>query len=677
MTSLLYGERARQASVDAYGLGGVRPVDPASGAGALDRLVLRAQHLLHADFGVINILDDDRQVPIAATPGVPTDVTKRSLSVCDHVIRRHPGGETFVATDLSRDPELEDNPWVTGELGSVRFFAAAPLIGLEGLPLGTVCVWSHESMEVPPEAAALLAEVRNSVVAVLDARRSHLAPVPVPAVPLPRPPAPPTSPVPTPAATPVPPAPVSAPVPASPPAEPSADVPRKDPAASAAAIAAVIEAADIRTLFQPVVHLETGAVVGFEALSRGPAGSALESPVALLTAAEEAGRLGELDWLCRVLAMAQAAAADLPPSLSWFINVEPAGLEISCPEHLAPALARARRDLRVVLEVVERDAEGYVTRLLRATDQARADAWGVALDDVGVNSAALALLPFLQPDVVKLDMRLVRQAPDAETASTTADVRAYAERTGAMILATGIETPEHERLARVFGATYGQGYRYGEPGQLPEAIPIPREAVPLRQHPESLSGSTPYEILSSRGSTQRARAAELVHIGRHVEALAHRTNEESVVLACFQDSSLFTADDLARYRELADQHALTVVLAPGLDVQISPRNYVGPFDEGRLHQEWNVIVLGPREACAFVARACGDTGAPDERRFDFIYTFDRSSVALAARAFVQALLPVSAEEMDPPDGADERPDTPADASARPRWRPTGPRRGHR
>jgi EAL domain-containing protein (putative c-di-GMP-specific phosphodiesterase class I) len=213
-------------------------------------------------------------------------------------------------------------------------------------------------------------------------------------------------------------------------------------------IDAVIDARAIRTLFQPVVHLASRTVVGFEALSRGPVGTALESPAVLLEAARQAGRLGELDWLCRVHALQAASASNSDPSLSWFVNVEPAGLAIPCPDHLLPSLAEASTGLRVVLEVVERDEQGHVTNLLRATDTARADSWGVALDHVGTEDASLALLLLLQPDVVKLDMSVVHGTDHRAVAQVTGAVRAYAERTGAVILAEGIETAEHEDLAR-------------------------------------------------------------------------------------------------------------------------------------------------------------------------------------------------------------------------------------
>ena len=403
-------------------------------------------------------------------------------------------------------------------------------------------------------------------------------------------------------------------------------------------IDAVIDQGAITTLFQPVVHLATGSVVGFEALSRGPSGSALEAPMALLAAAEAAGRLGELDWLCRVSAMQAAANSHLHPSLSWFINVEPAGLDIDCPDHLLPALNQARGGLRVVLEVVERDVQGHVTNLLRATDQARADAWGVALDDVGAVDASLAMLPFLQPDVVKLDLSLVQNSPGPSAAATTASVRAYAERTGAVILAEGIETAEHARLASVFGATYGQGFRYGQPGPLPLNVPPPRDVVPLKQRPEPHNGMSAFDIISAKLPPRRATKSHVLHISQHLEDLALTETGGSVLLAGFQDARFFTPAKRRRYQTIAELTALTVVLANNLDPHSTPRLHIGPLQPGsRLSHEWTVITTGPTQAAAFVGRDCGDEGPDGQRRFDYVYTHDRSLVAAAGRAFLREL----------------------------------------
>jgi hypothetical protein len=338
--------------------------------------------------------------------------------------------------------------------------------------------------------------------------------------------------------------------------------------------------------------------------------------------------------------MRAAVAARLHPSLSWLINVEPAGLAIDCPEHLREAQSTAQTDMRVILEVVERDVGGYVTELLHATDQARRDSWGVALDDVGAEEDSLALLPFLRPDVVKLDMSLVRGVPRAEAADITAAVRAYAERTGAVILAEGIETEEHERLALVFGATYGQGYRYGRPGPLPDFVPTPRDVIPLRQQLAPLAGRTPFEIMAARTKPHRAAKAHLLHISEHLEQQSARGALSSVLLAAFQNRKYFSAAKQWRYQELSQSNALTVVVGKDLDVHSESRYQTLPLSsDSRLGREWVVIVINPYYAAAFVAQDCGDSGPDHERRFDYIYTHDRDAVIAAARCYLQELKP--------------------------------------
>ena len=90
----------------------------------------------------------------------------------------------------------------------------------------------------------------------------------------------------------------------------------------------VLDERAIQPLFQPLIDLETRHVIGYEALARGPMGSALESPAALFGAAWRAGRVAELDWACRAAAFQAAAAAGLDPSLRLFVNCEPVSLGV-------------------------------------------------------------------------------------------------------------------------------------------------------------------------------------------------------------------------------------------------------------------------------------------------------------------------------------------------------------
>jgi len=154
-------------------------------------------------------------------------------------------------------------------------------------------------------------------------------------------------------------------------------------------LARIIDGRAVRAVFQPLIDLASGDVVGFEALARGPAGSMLESPGALF----EAGRVAELDWVCRAAAFQAAARAELDPALRLFVNCEPASLGVACPDDLWPVVDVAERRLRVVMEVTERVVARDPAGLLGAVARARAVGWGVALDDVGAEPASLAVMP--------------------------------------------------------------------------------------------------------------------------------------------------------------------------------------------------------------------------------------------------------------------------------------------
>lgn len=605
-------EALRHLSLERYGLAAL---DGSRQDPDVEQIAVLAQQLLQADFGVINILDGSRLVPIAGSPGVGLGPTARSFSLCNWVVQSTAGPQAFLCSDATTEPALAISPWVTGALDTVRFYAAAPLIGREGVALGTLCVWSRSTAETSPMRQSMLEHLAERVVDKLDQRRDLAATRPAAG---------------------------SSARDSS--AAPAAVAPRKPldivapPATPALTIDAVIRNRAIRTLFQPIVHLQSGEVVGFEALSRGPADSALESPAVLIESARVAGRLGELDWLCRARAMESVSASGLHPSLSWFINVEPAGLEIPCPDYLMSSFAQARTDLRVILEVVERDVEGQVTKLLHATDQARNDAWGVALDDVGGEESSLALLPFLQPDVVKLDMSLVRDVDRRAAARITAAVRAYAERRGAVVLAEGIETEEQERLAQAFGATYGQGYRYGAAAPLPDTVAAPREVIPLRQRPEPLGGGSPFDILSGARKPERAAKQDLRHITTHLEDHAIEAHEAGVVLAGLQHARFFGTGQQQRYRLIAERNALTVVLGQDVGDVAEPRyRTASPLPGSSVQRDWLMIVLTPYFAAAFAARDCGDGGPEDERQFDYVYTHDPDLVITAGRAFLQEL----------------------------------------
>ncbi len=94
--------------------------------------------------------------------------------------------------------------------------------------------------------------------------------------------------------------------------------------------------AQVRSVYQPIVDLDTRVVIGYEALARGPQGTALRTPEALFAAARAQGLVADLDWVCRLAALSGAVHAQLPSTPDLYVNAEPEAL------HAAPRAAPRR-----------------------------------------------------------------------------------------------------------------------------------------------------------------------------------------------------------------------------------------------------------------------------------------------------------------------------------------------
>lgn len=425
------------------------------------------------------------------------------------------------------------------------------------------------------------------------------------------------------------------------------------------AIHAVIDSGDVQTVFQPIVHLDSRAIVGFEALSRGPDGSGLEEPLNLFAAAHRAGRLGELDWLCRTHATAVAAEADLPPSLSWFINVEAAGVAIPCPEHLRSSWALAHSQLRVVLEIVDRESETNLTRLLRACQQARVNTWGVAIDDISASPASLALLPLLQPDAIKFDMSRLHALGDEERSRIVAAIGAYAEHHDAVIVAKNIETEEQELLARAIGARYGQGYLYSEPGPLPQSVAPPLQVIPLRQHPQHQEEGDLWRILTDARPISRDVRAVVSHIEDILEQLVVHSRYPALVLTSVNKRHFAKPETQQRYEKCVAVSALTIAAGEGVTPHTEPGYRVIPVPgNSPLARQRTTIILTTHDAAA-ITTAHPVNDRPDET-VEYVYTRNRELVTTAARAMINELEPETGLTLfgttDEEDGAAEAPD---------------------
>jgi EAL domain-containing protein (putative c-di-GMP-specific phosphodiesterase class I) len=394
-----------------------------------------------------------------------------------------------------------------------------------------------------------------------------------------------------------------------------------------------------RAVYQPIVELDTGRVIGWEALTRGPAGSPLEFPDRLFGAAARLGRTAELDHCCQAAAINGAIAAGLGCGQELFVNVEPDAVDGSVPAFLQQARDDAAALLRPTVEITERALTAAPAQLMALVDMYRRSGWGIAIDDVGADPRSIGLMPLLRPDVIKLDMAFVQEPMTRERARVVHAVAAQAERSGAVVLAEGIENAEHARAAKALGATLGQGWYFGRPGTLhpgPDTEGIARVANVV-----DLGQDTPFEHLLDHRETRIGTKAQLLQMSLALEEQAMLQGESGVLLATFQEARYFPESTRKRYAKLARNVALIGALARDLDPEPVPGVRGSALDsDDSLRGEWDVVVLGPHFSGAFVARDLGDDGADSSRRFEYVVTYDRDLVVAAATRLMSRIASV-------------------------------------
>ena len=408
----------------------------------------------------------------------------------------------------------------------------------------------------------------------------------------------------------------------------------------------------VTTVYQPIVDLHDGSVVAVEALARGHAGPRSDSPTALFARAGASGpsAVRRLDLSC--LRTALAGLRGLEPLGTAFVNLEPLTIASLTPAELAELAAIVPADVQVVVEVTERSLLEDPAGLLAGIARMRKLGWCLAVDDVGAEPAALALLPFLAPDVIKLDLSLVQAHASLRIAAIVHAVRAEAESTGALILAEGIETHEHLQRALSMGARLGQGWRFGRPveGVAARRVDLP---LPGRRAPGSATPAgalqTPFELLSRDSATRRVSVPVLAAVCRHIERQALLLDELAVVTAHFPRPEMVTGHLPLRFEALASATALTAVLAPGPPLRAGGGIHCSTVDrDDPLASEWVLTVASPPYTAALAAREAPRVGAQQQRCFDYVLTHDRQRVVAASALLVRRLTPLGGHRVPPP-----------------------------
>ncbi|GAA3443961.1 EAL domain-containing protein [Planomonospora venezuelensis] len=381
----------------------------------------------------------------------------------------------------------------------------------------------------------------------------------------------------------------------------------------------------VSPLYQPIVDLATGTVAGAEALARGPAGSSVEFPDALFAAAARTGLLPLVDQLCaaRAIEVARDAPDGAPPLL--FVNAEPAALSHPFTPELVDAI-NSERPYRIVLEFTERALASHPAALLTIASQVHQTDGALALDDVGADPLSLAFLPLVEPEVVKLDMHLLRDPHARHTVETAAVVGAYAERCGAVVLAEGIETEEDLATARALGARWGQGWLFGRPGPLGavSGLPVHRSARLRSPRPGlHLPSGTPFSVASARHHSRVGDQRTVDGLTEYLLSLASGSGPYTLVLGAYPDPEVGRSW-LPRLVPAAGTAAFAGIVGPSLagpdprPVRVVP--VTGPGDA-----ETALAVVSPQGTAALCVRP-GPGGS-----VDFVLTHDPDLVHAVAR----------------------------------------------
>lgn len=225
-------------------------------------------------------------------------------------------------------------------------------------------------------------------------------------------------------------------------------------------IESVLQQRSLTHVYQPIQDLNTGAIVGHEALARFPDHS-FGGPDRWFADAFRVGLGVELEWAAASSAMRYFDTA--PTDLFLTINMSAATVmrlaeKELCPPELWP---------RIVIELSENEPVEDYPALERALAPLRSYGARLSADDLGSGYAGFRHLIRLLPDFIKLDISLITGIHrNHEKQALTSALVAFAYEVGAQVIAEGVEEPAELATLKKLGVPFGQGYLIGRPAEM-------------------------------------------------------------------------------------------------------------------------------------------------------------------------------------------------------------------
>ena len=248
---------------------------------------------------------------------------------------------------------------------------------------------------------------------------------------------------------------------------------------------------EVGTVYQPIVDMAEHKTMGFEALSRGPAGSEFQSPLDLFATAEEGNLAFELDRLCRQKALKNAKG--FPSETKLFVNILPSSMYD--PALQGDGILRFLEESglepkQLVFELTETYVIENYALFGDAVRQFTELGINIGIDDIGAGYSGLERIAWLEPKYLKFDIGLIRHVDTSYVRrEMVRALKGMADKMGSTVVAEGIERREELETLLEIGITYGQGFLLGRPeppawkdgiGSL--SLPAPIEAVAAGVH---------------------------------------------------------------------------------------------------------------------------------------------------------------------------------------------------
>jgi EAL domain-containing protein (putative c-di-GMP-specific phosphodiesterase class I)/GGDEF domain-containing protein/CBS domain-containing protein len=266
---------------------------------------------------------------------------------------------------------------------------------------------------------------------------------------------------------------------------------------------AIIDEDRLKPHYQPILDLHTGKMHGFEGLIRGPSDSLLHSPLNLFKVALLTGQVVDLEAACCRSLLRGYKASGQPEKL--FLNISPGSL-LETP-FFSLFRQEGLRELgftpdRIVIELTENQPTNDFSQLVRTADLFRDLGFAIAMDDLGEGFSSLRLWSELRPEYVKIDKHFIHGvSQDPVKHQFLHSLRDIAAKTGAKVVAEGIELEADLAVVHGLGLDLGQGYLFGRPAPTPHAI-LPAGILALVRAPATETTGSAW-IQASRSTAAR------------------------------------------------------------------------------------------------------------------------------------------------------------------------------